>query len=595
MLNYCKSSTRINKTVSNANFSARKLWNNTPKMLRNSVPINGVIEEESELIGMLTKQLYLAESQMRKMKSVLTKAEEGLRTKDQEIGRLKRKIKEWETKYKNQELLRKKEQQNQATNSEYFYQRCFTLEHKIHEMEKFLSDYGLIWIGDTKNVTTKNAGSNNYIDACYDQLVVNIDQLNLAAGKGEVHIHHNEKGGGATFKTPVCIALRLYKNGMTVKGGPLRSYDAPFTTSFIRDILDGYFPSELQQEFPDGVPFTIEDHRTELYVGDSTNFPGQGYRLGKQSPADNLLSASLRRSNNILQRPGCANPSTTDNTCTFPNVPLLSLPTSRLPKFKASSETSSVDLYSLRSQILASHNNVCSHSHLQSHINAELARSSRREKRELATKNTEYDISINEEQSSKLRDALKLSSNSRTKYHSCSNRSSFSRLNTAGNHLRPRSRSASLSGERLGVGMQSVLRPKASSIAEINKVGQLKIANPIAGCSATKHPRYSKSATCARKSMAPLLHQVNEATGKPGELRLKVRSLTGSTIYLVHVFANESVARLYELLDKAMQTSGHRGYKVVLSGYSPKRLERVNASLKESGISRDCVLHLVND
>jgi len=50
------------------------------------------------------------------------------------------------------------------------------------------------------------------------------------------------------------------------------------------------------------------------------------------------------------------------------------------------------------------------------------------------------------------------------------------------------------------------------------------------------------------------------------ELRLKVRSLTGSTIYLVHMFANESVTRLYELIDKAMQTSGHRGYKVVLSG-----------------------------
>jgi len=64
----------------------------------------------------------------------------------------------------------------------------------------------------------------------------------------------------------------------------------------------------------------------------------------------------------------------------------------------------------------------------------------------------------------------------------------------------------------------------------------------------------------------PLLCQVNEATGKFNELRLKVRSLTGSTIYLVHVLADESVAKLYELLDKTMQTSGHRGYKVVLSG-----------------------------
>lgn len=179
-----------------------------------------------------------------------------------------------------------------------------------------------------------------------------------------------------------------------------------------------------------------------------------------------------------------------------------------------------------------------------------------------------------------------------------------------GSRLRPRSRSASLSGR----GLHPILRPKTSSTAEINNnTSEQKIVNLVAGSSSTtKCPRGSKSATCAGKSTVrdislhyienpsdilpcqtrnavrsvrsddlkkkgkrtnpyhsfqpPLLHQINEATGKPGELRLKVRSLTGSTVYLVHVFADESVARLYELLDKAIQTSGHRGYKVVLSG-----------------------------
>ncbi|XP_077276347.1 uncharacterized protein LOC143905085 [Temnothorax americanus] len=551
---------------------------------------------------MLTKQLHQAESQMRKMQSVLTKAEEGLRTKDQEIGRLKRKIKEWETKYKSQELLRKKEQRNQASNSEYFYQRCLTLEHKISEMEKFLADYGLIWVGDPKN-TTNVDGSNNYINACYEQLVANIDQLNLAAGKGEVHIHHNEKGGGATFKTPPCMTLKFYKNGMCVNGEPLRSYNDPSAISFIRDILDGYFPSELQQEYPDGVPFMIEDRRTELHVDDSACFPGQGYRLGKQTPVDNLLSTNLRRSNNVYQRSTRAIPSAKDNTSE--NIPLLSLPDRIFilsislldPKI---SESLSVDLFSLRSQILASHNNICSSSHLQSHINAELARSSRREKRELATKNMEYDMN---EQSSKSRDTLRFASNSRTRHHSVSDRSSSSyvlklnfpsRSQIVENRLRLRSKSASSSGERLGIS-QSVLRSKTLSTAEINNINELKITNLTSEYFAMKHPRGSRSATCARKSTPPLLRQVNEAIGKSNELRLKVRSLTGSTIYLVHVLADESVAKLYELLDKAMQTSGHRGYKVVLSGYSPKRLLRVNTSLKESGINRDCVLHLVND
>lgn len=45
----------------------------------------------------------------------------------------------------------------------------------------------------------------NYIETCYKQIIANIDQLNLAAGKGEVHVQHNEKGNGATFKVKCTV------------------------------------------------------------------------------------------------------------------------------------------------------------------------------------------------------------------------------------------------------------------------------------------------------------------------------------------------------------------------------------------------------
>lgn len=48
--------------------------------------------------------------------------------------------------------------------------------------------------------------------------------------------------------------------------------------------------------------------------------------------------------------------------------------------------------------------------------------------------------------------------------------------------------------------MQSILRSKASSTAEINDIGKPKIANLVSECFTTKHPRMSKSATYARKS-----------------------------------------------------------------------------------------------
>lgn len=60
------------------------------------------------------------------------------------------------------------------------------------------------------------------------------------------------------LKTPSCMSLKFYKNGMTVQDGPLRPFDHPATVSFLRDILDGYFPSELQQAYPNGVPFKVK-------------------------------------------------------------------------------------------------------------------------------------------------------------------------------------------------------------------------------------------------------------------------------------------------------------------------------------------------
>ena len=47
-------------------------------------------------------------------------------------------VKEWETKSKNQEILRKKEQQQrriEVDHSEYLYKRCLMLEQRIYEME----------------------------------------------------------------------------------------------------------------------------------------------------------------------------------------------------------------------------------------------------------------------------------------------------------------------------------------------------------------------------------------------------------------------------------------------------------------------------
>lgn len=52
----------------------------------------------------------------------------------------------------------------------------------------------------------------------------------------------------------------------------------------------------------------------------------------------------------------------------------------RSSRAKGPPEAPPMEMYVLRSQILASHNNICSDTHLQSHINAELGLSTRKEK-----------------------------------------------------------------------------------------------------------------------------------------------------------------------------------------------------------------------
>ncbi|XP_054002718.1 uncharacterized protein LOC128889278 [Hylaeus anthracinus] len=595
---------RVDKTTSSTTVNGgRKFWNPCNAKPSNLfLPDHSIIEEESEVISALTKQLYLVESQMHKVQSSLRRSEEQLRSKDQEIGRLKRKVKEWETKSKNQETLRKKEQQQrrvQTDRSDYLYSQCLMLEHRIYEMEKFLADYGLIWVGDTNSPKCHEPVANNYIGPCYEQIIANIDQLNLAAGKGEVHVQHNEKGNGATFKTPSCMSLKFYKNGMIVQDGLLRPYDDPATESFLRDILDGYFPSELQQAYPNGVPFKVEDHRHQMYLGSTADFPGQGYRLGKQPPADNnsLLSSRTRRPGTASQkssrRPSLTKDNLSSNDCSTPLVPS----TARSLKSKSPSvDTPPIEMYILRSQILASHNNNCSDTHLQSHINAELGLSSRKEKRDLATKTADFDVTVREGLP-KSRGVLRFPSSGRC-YHGSTDRSSSrpspSRFENTEDRTRQRTRSASLPSSRMSVNPKPITRTKPAT--DFAKVDATRFSNLRTTNSATKrNPRVTKSAAPVRKNAPPILHQINEPSGTPGELRLKVRSLNGGTVYLVHVSADEPIAQLYHLLDRAMSRTVPRGYKIVLSGYSPRRLEHLGTTLREIGITRDSVLHLVND
>lgn len=53
------------------------------------------------------------------------------------------------------------------------------------------------------------------------------------------------------------ISLTLYQNGIVMFNGPFRSFEDSSTQRCMQDVMDGYFPSELQTRYPDGIPINV--------------------------------------------------------------------------------------------------------------------------------------------------------------------------------------------------------------------------------------------------------------------------------------------------------------------------------------------------
>uniref|UniRef100_A0A3B5MK89 UBX domain-containing protein 11 n=1 Tax=Xiphophorus couchianus TaxID=32473 RepID=A0A3B5MK89_9TELE len=89
----------------------------------------------------------------------------------------------------------------------------------------------------------------------YDLVLRSIRELNVLAGEGETFVQTTGTGAKLAKKDP--IQLKLYRDGIVMFDGPFRSYQEHSTQQCMQDLMDGYFPSELQQRFPDGVPFEV--------------------------------------------------------------------------------------------------------------------------------------------------------------------------------------------------------------------------------------------------------------------------------------------------------------------------------------------------
>ena len=181
----------------------------------------------------------------------------------------------------------------------YLQEDNYELNHQLEEMEAFLKDYGLVWVGNPKpkkNKINKNNninGSNNTSDSednslnstpsqspspnmieshffdC-DLFVRKVDALNkiIELEPAEI-VHEDGPIRKARLVKPLEIRERipvtLYQNGIMIKRGPFRECGSKSYISFAQDVLDGYFPSEYRNEHPDGLLLELTDRRDEIY------------------------------------------------------------------------------------------------------------------------------------------------------------------------------------------------------------------------------------------------------------------------------------------------------------------------------------------
>jgi len=63
------------------------------------------------------------------------------------------------------------------------------------------------------------------------------------------------------IQSPESIPLVLFRNGLMFFNGPGRLYSEATTQMVVRDLTDGYFPWELKERYPQGVPILVHDRR----------------------------------------------------------------------------------------------------------------------------------------------------------------------------------------------------------------------------------------------------------------------------------------------------------------------------------------------
>ena len=113
-------------------------------------------------------------------------------------------------------------------------------------------------------------GGANAMYFSMDTLKLKVSELNLYAGEKIIGAEARLADGREIkkFKDPDSVEVVIYSDGICVDRGVFRPFGWPLCRAFLDDILDGYYPYEYQEKYPQGMVLKLVDRSAEAHPSD---------------------------------------------------------------------------------------------------------------------------------------------------------------------------------------------------------------------------------------------------------------------------------------------------------------------------------------
>lgn len=133
---------------------------------------------------------------------------------------------------------------------------CDRLRNQVEEMTQFMADYGLNW--------PPRSAAQSGLAVDFQVIESRIETLNDSLGR-EAKVVHENAGAKlcARLRSVETLPLTFFSDGLKLGPHGFMAFQTAAAQDVIRDLLDGFIPRRLKEDYPDGVALKAVN-RTKL-------------------------------------------------------------------------------------------------------------------------------------------------------------------------------------------------------------------------------------------------------------------------------------------------------------------------------------------